>query len=114
MRIMRRLFGVVALIAVVAFVLEAKTCFSAQEVAGKVNINTATVEQLSLLPGIGTKIAEEIVNFRKANGNFNSPEDLKKVKGVGDKKFEKIKDFVVLEGETNISVTKEKGKKEKD
>lgn len=114
MRTVRSLFGVVALIVVVAFIFEAKTCFSAQEVAGKVNINTATVEQLSLLPGIGTKIAEEIVNYRKLNGNFSSPEDLKKVKGVGDKKFEKVKEFVVTEGETTISVTKEKGKKEKN
>lgn len=111
MRMGRKLLGVVVLVVMVAFALEAKTCFSAQAVAGKANINTATVEQLSLLPGIGTKIAEDIVNYRKTNGNFNSPEDLRKVKGVGDKKFEKVKEFIVTEGETTISVTKEKGKK---
>jgi competence protein ComEA len=101
MRREHKLLGVSVLIAVAVFVFQAKTCFSAQEVAGKVNINTATIEQLALLPGIGTKIAEEIVNFA-------STEDLKKVKGVGDKKFEKVKEFIVTEGETTISVTKEK------
>ncbi len=114
MRREHKLLGVSVLIAVAVFVFQAKTCFSAQEVAGKVNINTATIEQLALLPGIGTKIAEEIVSYRTANGNFASPEDLKKVKGVGDKKFEEVKEFIVTEGETTISVTKEKGKKEKD
>ncbi len=114
MYLIRRLFGVVVLVMVVALVGETKMCFSAQEVGGKVNINTATVEQLSLLPGIGAKIAEEIVHYRTSNGNFSSTEDLKKVKGVGDKKFEKIKEVVVTEGETTIQVTKEKGKKEKN
>ena len=110
MRILSRLFGGVAVITVLAFVLNTQMCFSAQECEGKANINTATVEQLSLLPGVGAKIAEDIVAYRTSNGNFTSVEDLKKVKGIGDKKFDKVKDFVATEGETTIKTTKEKGK----
>lgn len=114
MRVIGRLFGVVVVIAVFAFVLNTQMCFSAQECEGRVNINSATVEQLSLLPGVGAKIAEDIVAYRTSKGNFTSAEDLKKVKGIGDKKFDKVKDFVATDGETTIKVTKEKGKKEKE
>ncbi len=57
---------------------------------GKVNINTATVEQLDALEGIGPSIAERIVRDRTENGPFASIEDLKRVSGIGDKKFEAL------------------------
>ena len=59
-----------------------------------VNINNATVEELSTLPGIGTAIAERIVAYRTQNGKFENIEDLKNVTGIGDSKFNNIKDFV--------------------
>jgi len=55
-----------------------------------VNINTASIEELSTLPGIGQSTAEKIVKHRKEH-KFKSTSDLMDVKGIGEKKFEKIK-----------------------
>ena len=62
----------------------------------KINLNTATVEQLQTLPGIGPVIAKSIVEHRTKVGKFNRIEEVINVKGVGEKKFEKIKDRLVL------------------
>ncbi|NIP31650.1 MAG: hypothetical protein GTO02_19310 [Candidatus Dadabacteria bacterium] len=64
--------------------------------APKVNINTATVEQLVELPGIGEITATKIINKRKELGKFKSLEDLKQVKGISDKKFNKLKPFISI------------------
>ncbi len=63
----------------------------------KININTATVEELTLLKGIGEKKAHSIIEHRKEAGPFATIEDLKNVKGVGGKIFNKIKDLIVVE-----------------
>jgi len=55
-----------------------------------VNINTASIEELSTLPGIGQGTAEKIVDYRKEH-KFKSTTDLMEVKGIGTKKYEKIK-----------------------
>ena len=55
-----------------------------------VNINTASIEELSTLPGIGQSTAEKIVKYRKEH-KFKTTSDLMEVKGIGSKKFEKIK-----------------------
>jgi competence protein ComEA len=60
----------------------------------KVNINTASVEDLTRLDQIGTRTAERIVEYRTANGPFKAPEDLMKVKGIGPKIFEKNRDRI--------------------
>ena len=57
-----------------------------------VNINTADVNELATLKGIGPKTAERIIEYRKNNGSIKSIEEIKNVKGIGDKKFENIKD----------------------
>ena len=62
-----------------------------------VNLNTATAEQLQKLPGIGPKIAEEIIKYREANGPFKSVEDLIAVKGIGSAKFSRIREKVTVE-----------------
>jgi competence protein ComEA len=69
---------------------------------GQININTATAEQLVLLPGVGKKTADAIIEFRTKNGNFKAVDDIAKVKGIGPKKLEKIKIYLVLEGETTL------------
>lgn len=69
---------------------------------GQININTATAEQLVLLPGVGKKTADAIIEFRTKNGNFKAVDDIAKVKGIGPKKLEKIKTYLVLEGETTL------------
>ena len=55
---------------------------------GKVNINTASVEELTQLQKVGPKTAERIVAYRNDNGPFKTVDDLKNVKGVGDKILE--------------------------
>lgn len=64
--------------------------------AGKVNINTATAEQLDTLPGIGESTAQKIIADREANGPFSSPEDLKRVSGIGDKKYAELADLITV------------------
>jgi len=54
------------------------------------NINTATVEELSALKGIGESTAQKIVEYRKMH-KFSSVEEIMKVKGIGQKKFDSIK-----------------------
>lgn len=58
------------------------------------SLNTASVAQLQLLPGIGPKMAERILEYRKANGKFASIEQVMEVNGIGPKKFEKMKVFL--------------------
>lgn len=62
----------------------------------KVNINTATQNELDGLPGIGPALAQRIIDFREENGNFKSIEDIQNVKGIGDSKFDEIKDKIVV------------------
>lgn len=65
----------------------------------KVNINTATVEELISLDGIGQSFAERIVAFREKNGAFQKPEDLILVKGIGQKILDKNLDRIVVKDE---------------
>lgn len=62
----------------------------------KVNINTATKEELMKLSNIGESKAEKIIDYRTANGNFNSIEDIKKVSGIGDKLYDSIKKNITV------------------
>lgn len=65
-------------------------------VGGKVNINTASAEQLDTLPGVGESTAQKIIADREANGPFSSPEDLKRVSGIGDKKYAELADLITV------------------
>ena len=62
----------------------------------KVNINTANKEKLETLPGIGETTAQKIIDYREANGKFNSIEDIKNVSGIGDAKFNSLKDKITV------------------
>ncbi len=67
---------------------------------GTVNINTATPEQLALLPGIGEVRAKAVVAMRKQRGGFKSVEELTAVKGIGDAALERLRPFARTEGKT--------------
>jgi len=63
-----------------------------QETARTVDINTATVEELMSVPGIGQVIAQRIVEFREKNGPYGSVDDLLKVQGIGEKSLARIRE----------------------
>jgi competence protein ComEA len=76
-----------------------------------VNINTASVAELTALQGIGESKAKAIVDFREKNGNFKSIEDLKLVVGIGDKLFEQLRPQVTL-GSNEKGADKSEAKKQ--
>lgn len=61
---------------------------------GKVDLNTASAQELDVLPGVGPSTAAKIVADREANGPYRSAEDLMRVPGIGAKKFDALKDLV--------------------
>ena len=63
----------------------------------KININKASVDELSTLKRIGPSYAQRIVDYREQNGPFEKPEDIMKVKGIGLKTFEANKEIIVCE-----------------
>lgn len=67
-----------------------------EQVSAKVNINTASLEDLDKLTGIGPATAQKIIDYRTQNGLFKTIEDIKNVSGIGDSKFEAIKDSISL------------------
>ena len=68
-------------------------CSAAME---KININTASVEQLIQLDRVGAKYAARIVEYRETKGRFEKPEDIMNVKGIGRKTWEANKDRIVV------------------
>ena len=64
--------------------------------ANKIDLNTATVDQLKQLDRIGDAVAQRIVDYREANGSFTAIEDLMKVKGIGQKVFDANKDRITV------------------
>ena len=64
--------------------------------ASKINLNSATAEQLATLPGIGSATARLIIEYRTQVGKFSRIEELMNIKGIGEKKFVALKDFLTL------------------
>jgi competence protein ComEA len=73
----------------------------APELEGQVNLNTATQEQLELLPGIGPAMAKKIIDYRTAKP-FAEPMQVVRIKGIGRKTFEKLKPMLTVKGETTL------------
>ncbi|HHX17276.1 MAG TPA: competence protein ComEA [Clostridium sp.] len=62
----------------------------------KININSASKEQLTTLPGVGPAIADNIIAFRQENGGFDKIEDIMNVSGIGDAKYKKLRDLITV------------------
>jgi competence protein ComEA len=67
---------------------------------GVVNLNTASAEELMLLPGVGASKAQRIVDWRQKHGSFHRIEEITKVKGFGYKTFKKLKPHLAVSGTT--------------
>ncbi len=86
------------LMIVVVLLFMVTTLAGAQEKGTKIiNLNTATAEELMKIKGIGPKLAEKIVEYRKANGPFKKADDIVKVPGIGKKFWEANKNTLTVD-----------------
>ena len=69
---------------------------------GRVNINTATVEELMQVPYMTAELAKTVIDFRNSNGPFSSTNDLLNVEGMDKKDLEKMKNYLKFDGKTNL------------
>jgi competence protein ComEA len=98
--------GVAALISLPALAVSLQSqspAAAAEPSKPLINLNTATIEQLETLPGIGRKVAERIIEYRTKSGSFKRIEELMNVKGIGEKSFLKLKPLVVVPPKTDKS-----------
>jgi competence protein ComEA len=86
---------VVAVFMVLALMISGVSVYA--DDAAKININTASAEELTQLKGVGPKYADAIVKYREDKGKFKSPEDIMNVPGIGQKTFDNNKDLIVVE-----------------
>ena len=75
-----------------------------RELVGTVNVNTATPDQLELLPGVGPERARAIVEWRGEHGAFKSVDDLLQVSGIGPKALDRMRAHVSLNGKSDAEV----------
>ena len=84
-------------LAIVIFMAGSVVTVICAEEAKKININTATVEELVQLKWIGPKYAQRIIDYREKNGPFEKPEDIMLVSGIGSRAWEANKDRITVE-----------------
>lgn len=87
-----------------AFAADAETTpASAATASGVVNLNTADAAQLALLPRVGEKAAQRIIEYRTQHGPFKKTADLMQVKGFGEKSYERISKYLAVDGRTTLT-----------
>lgn len=98
---MRRVFlGLFLVFGILIGMAAPALAFDAKPISGVVNINTATLDELQILPGVGESRAKLILEERTRRGGFKSVDDLLVIKGIGEKSLETLKPHLVLEGKT--------------
>ncbi len=80
---------------------EEETCVESENresayIDGRLNINAATVEELTALPGIGETLAQRIVHYREQHGDFTTVDGLRNVSGIGEKRLEAIREYITV------------------
>ena len=71
---------------------------TASQEDSRININTASEEELQLLPGVGPSLAQRIIEYRNENGPFQKVEDICRVSGIGSKTFSKFEKYITIGG----------------
>lgn len=105
---MKRLIYTTLLMITLCFTFSILSVASTKQYTGTININTADIQQLSLLPGIGPKKAQAILDLRQKKA-FAKIEELLLVEGIGEALFVKIKPHIALEGAHSLTVTTSPG-----
>ncbi len=89
-------FVAACLVAVVSLAASGVAFAAEKAPSGKINLNTASAEQLSALPGVGPKLAARIVEHRQKEGSFKSAQELRNVKGSGENNFRKLQTYLTV------------------
>lgn len=95
------------LIALIALASVSATAFAADATpavpGGVININTADAGQIAMLPRVGLKAAQRVVDYRNQHGAFKKTTDLMQVKGFGEKTFERLNAYLTVEGKSTLT-----------
>ncbi len=97
----KSIIQLIACAATAATLTFSSIAYAAPQLEGQININTATAEQLELLPGIGPAMAKKIVDYRAAKP-FGEPLQIVRIKGIGRKTFDRLKPMITVKGETTL------------
>lgn len=71
----------------------------------QVDLNTATSQELEELPGIGPKLAQQIIRYRETVKTFSSPEEVLKIKGFGKARYENLRPYLLVNGKEGLSLS---------